>query len=165
MQGDLTTKEKVKQWVLASGQQNSDGSDMLFESLITGVSSFIRNTLNREFGWNEVTEVYDGQGTGVIQLRQGPAYDVTGLALGNGQLVTNQDGQPPRYVLDAPRSTGSRQRLILRNQPFPRGIGNIVITYSYGWKDSMTFTIAAGETQQPLRTFYNDVGVTIDTVA
>lgn len=161
MQGDLTTKERVKQWVLGAAQQNSDGSDLLFDGLITGISSFIKNTLDREFGWQEVTEVYDGTSTCMIQLRQAPAYEVASLDLGNGQLVVNQPGQTPNYLLDAPKGPGSRQRLILRGRQFPRGMANIVVTYSYGWKDTMTSSIAAGETKQPLRMFYNDVGVTI----
>lgn len=164
MTGDLTTLDRVKQWLFPPDQWGSETSDSLFRALIAGASSFIRNLLNRDFGYAEFTEVYDGTGSPVLFLRQAPVGRVISVDLGDGIARTNPEGGTPTFLVEDNRSAGTRQRLILRGYTFPRGLSNIVVVYEAGWKATAAYTIAAGSPFLPEKMWANDVGVSKDGV-
>lgn len=162
---NLTTLDVVKSW-LSIDKTNQDG---LLNRLITACSGFVLGYMQRDNGveWQEITDVYDGNGNNSMLLRQFPVTDVVSISLGNGQTVTAQaTGNPPSngYMLESMASTTTQQRLTLVGYVFPRGRSNISITYHAGYLvsgEAQTIPAAAPFVLEPLRSWMSDEGVKV----
>jgi hypothetical protein len=155
----LTTLANVRSWV--GSQVGTD--DGLLSRLITVASQQILQELGRpDLGLTTVTEVLDGRGTQRIQLRNWPVLSVSALTI-DGQVIPASTGYPVfGYLLEAlvGAQAGRAQNLSVVGtagyggiavangvaqfapaawqpgggyKPFLRGVGNISVTYQYGY--------------------------------
>lgn len=83
--GDLTTIDAVKRWLSI----DTNGSDPLLTDLITQISAFVENTIQRTILTATHTETYRGTGGSRFQLRNYPVKSITSIAW-EGSLITAQ---------------------------------------------------------------------------
>jgi hypothetical protein len=124
--GDLITSGDVKSPALL---RNPDLAD-----LISAAGGLIEEFCNRTFAYaQDLTEAYDGTDTARIWLKRPPVVTVSSVVL-NGQPIDYADG----YAWTVNPDTGE-----LRRGPpwgdvrfcarFPRGLQNVVVTYTGGF--------------------------------
>lgn len=127
LMGNLTTKANVKSFLGIT----DTSADTFLDFYIPYASAVIENYCNRVFG--EATyadEISDGDGSRTLLTRQWPIiavtslYDDTGRTWGSASLIATTD-----YVVD------KRLGLIkLDKLKFFKGVGNVKVTYSAGYK-------------------------------
>lgn len=107
--------------------------------LARAASQFALGWMSREdgLGWQEFTEIRDGNDTSFMVLRRWPVGSITSISLGNGQTISTQaSGNPPgpcnSFVLAPPGSAGQTVNLI--GAYFPRGRLNVTFTYMAGYR-------------------------------
>ena len=125
--GDLTTLDAVKAWLPDMASVST--SDDLLASLISAASRFVCNYTGRpSFDILTYTERYDGTGHRSMLLRQWPVVEVQSLGFGAATLA-----DPGDFTLETPLAGGGPQRLSLARGGFPRGRGNVTVTYDAGY--------------------------------
>ena len=185
----LTTLANVRGWV--GSQAGTD--DALLSRLITVASQQILMELQRpDLGLTTVTEILDGKDTPKIQLRNWPAASVTALSV-NGTAIPASTGYPV-YGYQLEKLVGSQagrpqsvsiiggtgiDGVYIANgvaqfaqvggsyRPFSRGMGNISVTYQYGYVvQNEAQTVATSGSaylvtpNAPYGSFGGDLGVT-----
>jgi len=131
---DLCQLADVQAW-LPNAPTASPGVDLI-SHLITAVSSAISAYCGRgQFLAQSYTDTYDGAGKTWMLLRQWPVLSVTAIALSpyGGVAATITDATA--FQLEAPIPAGGAQRLTLiaPHLYFPRGRGNVQVTYQAGY--------------------------------
>jgi hypothetical protein len=131
--GDLCQLADVQAW-LPNAPTASPGVDLISQ-LITAASRAICAYCGRgAFGSESYTDTYDGAGKTWMLLRQWPVQSVSAIVLTRcGASTTITD--PTAFQLEAPIPAGGAQRLTLVSPSlcFPRGRGNVQITYQAGY--------------------------------
>ena len=84
--GDLTTLAAVRQWLNIT---TTTGDDPLLTSLVTEVSAFVENTINRKILTATYTETYRGTGGSRFMLRNYPIQAIASIGWA-GSLITTQ---------------------------------------------------------------------------
>jgi len=131
--GDLCQLADVQAW-LPNAPTASPGTDLISQ-LITAASRAICGYCGRgEFIAQSYTDTYDGAGKTWMLLRQWPVLSVTAIAL-TPSGVTTTITDAAAFQLEAPIPAGGAQRLTLiaPHLYFPRGRGNVQITYQAGY--------------------------------
>jgi uncharacterized phiE125 gp8 family phage protein len=131
--GDLCQLADVQAW-LPSAPTASPGVDLIAQ-LITAASRAICAYCGRgQFTAQSYTDTYDGAAKTWMLLRQWPVLSVTAIALTQGGVATTVS-DPTAFQLEAPIPAGGAQRLTLiaPHLYFPRGRGNVQITYEAGY--------------------------------
>lgn len=147
----LTCLNNVKTWLSSS----TTTDDALLTSMITAFTDAIMSYLERPtFAATQVTETRDGVGNQKMTLRNWPVISVSAVQVFGGQgFGGNQFGQSglPNGVQNIPASSGfgnsgfaleafdgsaagTPQRVILSGYNYPRGNGNVQITYKAGYQ-------------------------------
>jgi len=85
--GDLTNLSAVKRWLNIS----SDNDDALLTDLVTQVSSFVENTIQRKVLTTTHVETYRGTGGSRFLLRNWPVQSVTSVEWGETRIDTVVD--------------------------------------------------------------------------
>jgi hypothetical protein len=122
---DLTTLAALKAWLpdLASITAYDD----LLSGLITAASQFVCTVTGRAtFAVASYQETYDSGGNRFLLLRQWPVVEVSTIVIEGGPPVAD-------WRLEQALPAGGAQRLFLPRGVFPRGRGNIQITYDAGY--------------------------------
>jgi len=131
--GDLCQLADVQAW-LPSAPTASPGVNLISQ-LITAASRAICAYCGRgQFTAQSYTDTYDGAGKTWMLLRQWPVLSVTAIGLTQcGVITTITD--PTTFQVEAPIPAGGAQRLTLiaPHLYFPRGRGNVQITYQAGY--------------------------------
>jgi hypothetical protein len=131
--GDLCQLADVQAW-LPSAPTASPGVDLIAQ-LITAASRAICAYCGRgQFLAQSYTDTYDGAGKTWMLLRQWPVLSVATIAITRcGVITTLTDAS--QFQLEAPLPAGGAQRLTLiaPDLYFPRGRGNVQITYQAGY--------------------------------
>jgi hypothetical protein len=131
--GDLCQPADVQAW-LPNAPTTSPGIDLISQ-LITAASRAICAYCGRgQFTLQSYTDTYDGAGKTWMLLRQWPVLSVTAIALtqcGVSSTITDAT----TFQLETPIPAGGAQRLTLISPHlyFPRGRGNVQITYQAGY--------------------------------
>ena len=136
--GDLCEIADVQAWT----GSNSPSAETILARLITAASRMVANYCGRStFSASSYTDTYDGSGREFMLLRQWPVISVESIALlecGAPAVITDST----QFALEAPIPSGSNQRLTLLGfQRFPRGRGNVQVTYTAGYA-SVPFDVA-----------------------
>lgn len=123
--GDLTTLANVRQYLAMP--DNVTGDDPLLERMISAISLFVQNWLNRQILTQAYTEALDGHGTQRITFGNTPVTAVASLAI-NGQVVPPASGPPYShgYVFN-------QRQLSVYGYRFCAGFGNVQVTYTAGF--------------------------------
>ena len=121
---DLTTVAFVKQWANIQGM----GDDTLIQSLVTAVSSYVPNVLNRQVLTAQYVDIRNGNGKARMQLRQQPIQTVSLIEWQGTQINTQVD----LMSQTAGVATDGRVIFLTGGQYFPQGLP-IRITYTAGW--------------------------------
>jgi hypothetical protein len=132
--GDLCQLADVQAW-LPNAPTSSPGIDLISQ-LITAASRAICAYCGRgQFTAQSYTDTYDGAGKTWMLLRQWPVLSVTAIALTQCGVVTTIT-DATAFQLEAPIPAGGAQRLTLASPHlyFPRGRGNVQITYEAGYE-------------------------------
>ena len=165
--GDLVTLQAAKLYL---GQDALKvNSDATIQRLIRSASAFVLNYCNRNgpFGYGPRSATYDGNGRGIIVLREYPVVDVVSVDLGDGTILTTPStGSPPSNGFRVSSDTTALQRLILQGYYFPRGKSNINVTYDVGYRvtgEAWTVPAAGVNALQVAALFAwaGDLGVTL----
>ncbi len=123
--GDLATLDAVKAWLPDMASVGT--SDDLLASLVTAASRLVCNYTGRPmFDVLTYAEDYDGTGQGCMLLRQWPVVSVRSIGFGPAVLAEG-------FRLEPPLPGGGNQRLSLSAGVFPRGRGNVSVTYDAGY--------------------------------
>lgn len=165
----LTTLSHVKDWLGIEASNTS--SDAYLLRLIKSASQFALNYMQRDsISSNQYDEVYDGYGNSFMMLRQFPATDVLAVSL-NGKPVAAAGGDgintpfTSGYVLEAPKSAPSQQRLTLYGQRFPHERSSVYVQYMAGYKMLGEAHVVPDDpgpyTVETSYTWLEDLGVTL----
>lgn len=119
---DLTTLAAVK----AKLRITSTGDDTLLGTLITQASGFIQAWLNRTFASQSYTEVRDGTGNPVMMFANYPVTAVSSVTVNDIAVPLATNTSDTGYRFDS-------TRLMLNTDVFPRGFGNVTVTYTAGY--------------------------------
>jgi hypothetical protein len=131
--GDLCQLADVQAW-LPNAPTASPGVDLISQ-LITAASRAICAYCGRgQFVAQNYTDTYDGAGKTWMLLRQWPVLSVAAIAITQCGVVTTLT-DATSFQLEAPIPAGGAQRLTLVSPHlyFPRGRGNVQITYQAGY--------------------------------
>ncbi len=133
--GDLCQLSDLQAWLPTAAPA---GAEAELAQLISAASRLICQYTGRStFAVQAYADTYDGAGKNWMLLRQWPVVSVTSIALTEwGQTTTITD--PTKFQLEQPIPAGGNQRLTLTSTPyavFPRGRGNVQITYQAGYAE------------------------------
>lgn len=104
-------------------------------ALISTASAAVEDFCRRKFTQTTYTETYDGSGIGRIWLRQKPVIAVSAVLI-NGDALENTYESAWHFNADTGELTRSDGQDDIRFVPwFPRGAGNIQVTYAAGYLD------------------------------
>lgn len=148
---DLVTLNDVKTWLEL--EENNTDDDGLLQILITGFSRYVLNrTGMASFGVNTYTDIYDGNGSQDLFLRNYPITSVTSVIVGNYTVPQSTGLTAPGWYIDP-----HQKSIVLRSvggsgwgggsgigpymmvpgsvfpQSFIRGRGNIQVIYQAGY--------------------------------
>jgi len=151
--GDLCQLSDVQAW-LPNAPTTSPGVDLILQ-LITAASRAICAYCGRgQFTAQTYTDTYDGAGKTWMLLRQWPVLSVAAIATTQSGVTTTLS-DPTTFQLEDPIPAGGAQRLTLiaPHLYFPRGRGNVQITYQAGYANvpaevAQTCIEAVGEAYQ-----------------
>jgi hypothetical protein len=124
---DLTTLADVKAWLQTGHSAFPVTDDGLLTRLITAASQYIQSWLSRPVTLADYIEVRDGTGGEALQFACFPVVDVQLLTI-EGQAI------PPASSTRASGYVFSQTQLFVRGFRFNRGIQNVTISYSAGYK-------------------------------
>ena len=125
--GDLTTLADVKAWLQTGQNAFPTTDDALLTRLITAVSQYIQEWLNRRLAMTDYTELRDGTGGQTLQFGCFPVTAVASLTI---------DGQPVPPRAPSSRAAGysfSSTQLSVCGYEFNRGSQNVAIAYTAGY--------------------------------
>jgi len=146
---DLTTLDDVKSY----GEIASNKDDDLIQAAITAFSQFVLNKTGRETlsGVQTFTEVYDGNGSGKMMLRNSPIISISSLLIDGAPVQASSGyGSAGYYIEQTKRSiairNGSAGSFSSTYYPgtfglpfyFRKGAGNIQIIYLAGFASTAT---------------------------
>ena len=162
MQGDLTTLQKVKDWLSGQTPLSSD-NDSLLTRLVSSASIFVLNYLQRRIAVQSYDEWYDSGGLNFLSLRQFPVRGVTSIQFGGNEVTQEATGNPPinGWLLMPP------SRLEVRGHCFPRGRNVVRVQYQAGYDVKAVVgsleaqVVPAGLTVTPNLCWLSDLGVTL----
>lgn len=107
---------------------------------LAAASAYMEKRIGRLLGQATYTKRLDGNGTPVLVLPYWPATAITNLTVNGGAWTV---------MLDADTDTGqqctidgSGRMLLARSYPFPRGIGNVQVTWTAGFQISSDPTVS-----------------------
>jgi len=118
---DLTTLADVKAW----NNITVSTYDASLTALITAVSTAIQNGLGRQFASASYTETRDGQDTAGLMLANYPVTAVSSLTI-DGVAIPAAVGQGAGYIVH-------QFGVSLRGYSAPRGVKNVVVSYTAGY--------------------------------
>lgn len=123
--GDLTTLANVRQYLGTPDNVTTD--DPLLERMISAISLFVQNWLNRQILQATYSEALDGHGTTRLNFSNTPVTAVASLAI-DGVTVQPASGPPYfcGYVFNA-------RQLSVYGYRFNAGYGNVQVTYTAGY--------------------------------
>ena len=129
---DLACLADCKTWLGLT----STADDALLAGLITSVSQAISADLGRAILPATHTDALDGGGQASLSLRQWPVTSVASCSVDGVQIVASTRVGQRGFVLEGgdPSPPGTMQCLALRENVFPRGVQNVVITYRAGYE-------------------------------
>lgn len=126
---DMTTLSDVKSWLGLTVSTD----DAQISRLITAASDWIQNYLSRDIVVTTYTdEIYHGNGQVQLMLRQYPIVAVSSVQVISGSTVLATYAASDVYFDD--------RSVYLKSGTFPRGQGNIKITYQAGYT-TIPFTL------------------------
>jgi len=121
---DLTTLANVKSWLgLSAGND-----DPLLERMISGFSQNIQSWLNRQLKSQDYTENRDGNGGRSMTFADYPVTEVSSVKIDGKPILPASDFTSPGYRF-------SPTSLVLNGYIFSKGLQNIEITYTAGFKE------------------------------
>jgi len=125
---DLTTIAKVK----ANLSISDSSSDALLQELVTSLSGYIVNFLNREIKSASRSDKLDGLGRNRIRLRHYPITAISSVSIGGVAVQASADGLRNGYVFD-----DKYLYLLDGTNPsvFASGIKNVSVSYTAGYSD------------------------------
>lgn len=128
---DLTSLADCKAWLGLT----STGDDAVLASLITAISAAVLADLGRTVLPRTVVDVHGGGGAS-LPLRQWPATSVISVTTNGVALAASPAPGAGGWLLDPPDAMppGTMQRLHLIGGRFPRGPGNVAVTYRAGYE-------------------------------
>ena len=146
MANDLTTLPAVKRWLDIS----SDNDDALLGDLITQVSAFVENVIQRTILTATHVETYRGTGGSRFLLRNWPVQLVTAVEWGETRIDTQVDA-----VGNASGIATDGRSLILVGQRTPYGRPVRVLTSATALRkvtplSRISVTVTAGAHAKPL---------------
>lgn len=172
---NLTSLASVRAWL--GSQPNVNTDDPLIARLIIEASQTILDYLQRgDLGYTETTEIISGRGERKIALRNWPVIEVTALSIDGSTVAESTGAKVSGFFLEPvngslagrPQSVGLRgyaQVLPNRLPAFPSGVGNIEVSYAYGYcvlNESATISSSLKITPRaPRGSFTEDLGVTL----
>lgn len=121
--GDLCAVADVQAFLSIPDTQDPD----LLQTLVTNASAFVSNYANLNFPAASYTDTRSGHGGAKLPFLQYPVTGITSLTI-NAQAIPAADPTKAYgfgYFFDD-------QFLYLRDGVFPRGVQNVVVTYSAG---------------------------------
>lgn len=161
MTGDLTTVERVVEWLSGQAPLSSDNNSLL-SRLITSVSSFVNGYIARSLGVTAYDEWYDSGGLNFISLKNYPVRTSDPIVIQFAGVEVSQEatGNPPvnGWLLSPPT------RLELRGHCFPRGRSVARVQYSAGYSVEAELHTVPSTSQYTVQTnlvWLEDLGVTL----
>lgn len=123
--GDLTTVDAVTAWL---GINADTGDTALLQTLVSAISAYVPQVLNRQILSAQYTDVRVGNGKDQMLMRQQPITAVSLVELPGGLQISNQVDLMSTITGVA---TDGR-KIYLINNFFPYGVP-VRITYTAGW--------------------------------
>lgn len=108
------------------GTVGADAQDEL-QYLVTACSQAAASFCSRTFITQSYTEARNGTGTSSIVLRESPVTAVSSVYIGTHSVQAGAPGGGVGYLLD------DGILYLLSGSPFPRGIQNVVVSYTAGY--------------------------------
>jgi len=119
----LATVEQIKGY-LAIG---SVADDALLARMLDAASGFIQTWINRSLELQSYSALLDGNGSDTLVLRNFPIVSVTELRINGAVFAAAASDSAIGYWHDD-------NRLVLRGLVFPRGRGNVRVSYQAGYE-------------------------------
>lgn len=127
----------VKDWLGSSSSIGTTDLDTEIERIADGVTEFFEAELGWKFVSRELDETYNGDGTRLLRLRNGPLP--TGTIITLLTILRNEDDVSPDTIVSTAFHV-DRERRILRLKthkdavdPFTRGFQNVNVKYNVGF--------------------------------
>lgn len=132
----LTTLANVKAYLAIS----TTGSDAIIATLIPRESAYVEQWTNRRFPRVVNTaKRLNGSGSAVLVLPDSPILSIESLTINGGTRIPASDGQTFGYLIDD-------SAISLIGGVFTKGRGNVVCSWTAGYRESETAFVPSGNT-------------------
>jgi hypothetical protein len=136
----LVSLASVKDWLGADGKPYPSSSDVLLTRMVAAVSQFAVTYLSRPIAPATFSEVYNGNGSAQLPLRQTPVILVRSLSLGATSIAARTAQGQTGFTFDsASVYIGSGW------SEFTRDAQNVQVTYDAGYQAADTLTVPADQ--------------------
>lgn len=126
LQVDLCTVADVVGFL---GGSVSADAQLEIQFLVTACSQAAASFCSRNFITRSYTEARNGTGTSSIVLRESPVTAITSVYIGTLPIPAGAPGGSVGYLID------DGILYLLNGPPFPRGVQNVVVSYTAGYTD------------------------------
>jgi hypothetical protein len=131
----LVSYDVGKLWVTESVTAADAQTEPRIVTALDSASEAVESLTGRIFVTRSVTEVFDGDGTGLLLLEHAPVVNVTSIEIRNGD-----DWTAVESAFDVKSHVGAVK---LRTGVFPRGFANVRIVYHAGYGEQGANTLPA----------------------
>lgn len=125
--GDLTTLADVKAWLQTGHNAFPATDDALLTRLVTAASEYIQTWLNRSIALADYLEIRDGTGGEALQFACFPVVEVRSLTIEGQMIPLAATSRDAGYAF-------SPTQLFVRGYSFTRGIQNVAVSYTAGYR-------------------------------
>ena len=126
--GDLTTLADVKAWLQTGQSAFPITDDGMLTRLITAASQYIQSWLSRSIALADYIEARDGTGGESLQFGCFPVTEVKSLTIDGQEVPQAAASEAAGYVF-------SPTQLSVRGYRFNRGVQNIAVAYTAGYRE------------------------------
>lgn len=124
--GDLTTIEKVKEYLGLDAGQTKD--DALLSRLVTAASALFVARTGVDFPSASYTDTVDGNGRATLLLQHAPVTAVASVTVDGETIAARATVDGDGYVI----ADGTIGKIELAGYVFTTGTENVVVTYTAG---------------------------------
>lgn len=145
----LFSQAVVKSWLAGTGSIGSTSKDAEIDRVADSVSEFLENETGWKFVTRELVETYNGDGTRLLRLRNGPLIDPGAGIVTLLTILRDEDDLAPETIPSTAYHIDLERRLLRLKthkdavDPFTRGFQNVQVTYNVGFGAQDAATLPA----------------------
>lgn len=144
----LWSQDKVRNWLMGPASMAAGQEDAI-DRIADWASEFLEAETGWKFVTRELDEIYNGDGSRLLRLENGPLISVTGAIVTLLTILRDEDDAAPDTIPATAFEVDKRRRLVRLKthkdavDPFTRGFQNVHVKYNVGFGAQDAATLPA----------------------